>query len=610
MLTLFGETDESEAGGVATLPPRPVAPLADRVPPRPYQAEACDELFAAYGRGERGFLFRLATGLGKTYTAALTAERWLWEDPDRRRVMVICYEREHVKQFRDELEGFLPGVTVGLEMGTDGHVAAGYIPPITVSSRQSLYVDADGNSRLFKFSALEWDWLVVCEEAHGWAYKLKSCTHIADWFSQNPASCRVGLTATPERGDKTSLGRLFGHVCVEMRLGRAIEEGYLVQFRQKFIVVEGLDFKNLNEVAGDFDEAELDAILSEREQLMAMIGPLLDNVGTRRTIVFCPGVACAKAVARAINAEIDLRSLPHGRAESMDGSTPDAIRDDIKGRHKAGAFQFLVVCNLCRAGYDDPGISCVAVFRPTKSRVLAEQMKGRGVRTLRGTINGLATAEERLAAIAASAKPDCLVIDLVGVSGMPEVATTAHLLASGEPDEVHDRAVRIYNSGTVEDPQEAVRKAKSEIAEEREKARREREERERRETEEARKRAQLRAEVRYTARDVAGAADGGSYASVGRMDESATPGQVRVVMALGWTEQAARRLSKRAASAVIAKGHRRPSEGVSRPTQHVESGPPTDRQIRVLQRHRRPIPQTFGEAANLIRGINLELAQR
>lgn len=598
-------------------PPELVKPaagltLADRLPPRDYQAEAVGSFRGHYAAGCRHMLFRLATGCGKTYTAALAIEEWLAVGPHRR-AMVLAYERGLVNQFREELIDFLPGVDVGLEMSTDGTVDQTRIPPVVVASRQTLYLDEDERSRLFKFDPLAFEWLIVPDECHGWKYGLPSCRHIVDWFERNPASAWLGLTATPERGDGVSLARLFGTVCCELRLSDAIEAGYLVPLRQKFIVVEGLDFKNLHEVAGDFDEGELDAILSEREQLLAMAAPLLDHVEDRRTLVFCPGVACARALARTINAEIDLRGLPHGRAESMDGSTPEAVRQDIIGRHQAGAFQFLVVCALCRAGYNDPGLGAVAVFRPTKSRVMAEQMKGRGIRPLRGTINGLATAEERRAAIAASAKPDCLIIDLVGVSGLPEVASTAHLLASGEPDEVIERANKRIADGAEETVEEAVKKAKSEIAEEREAARREREERERREREEALRRARLEADVRYTARDVAGVADGGAHTDVDRMVERATPGQVRLLVALGWPEDEARRLSKRQAGAAIGDGRRRQprAEQASKPPlKQLVSGPPSPNQIRVLQRFGRSVPSTFGEAAILIGGINQELAKR
>lgn len=592
MPTLFDALDDPIAA-----PVRPVVAgsLADRLPPRPYQADALDGFRRHYADGTRGMLYRLATGCGKTYAAALTAEEWLYADPDRRRVIAIACERTLVKQFRDELIGFLPQFDVGLEMSDDGTVHPDYLPPITVASRQSLYLDAAQRSRLYKFDAERYDWLVICDEAQLWAYSLPSCTHICDWFWQNPASCFLGLSATPQRGDGKTLERIFGGVCCELRLGAAQADGYLVPFRQRFIQVDGVDFKNLHEVAGDFDEGELDAIVSDRQHLVELIEPLLRESGDRRTLVFCPGVESAKAVARAINAEIDERGLPHGRAESMDGATPDDIRDEITGRHKRGESQYLVVCGLCRAGYDDPGIGCVAVFRPTKSRTLAEQMKGRGVRPLRGLLNGLATADERLAAIASSAKPDCLVIDMVGVSRMPEVASTIRIYAEAEPDEVIERAEQIAEQDADVTVAEAVERAKQQIADEREKARREREERERKAAEEARRQAKLRAEVHYTARDVNGPADGGADYRPGRIGPPATDAQVRKLVSLGWSERNARGLTKKQAGGVIGR---------------MLNAKPNEQQVRVLSRHGRPVPKNYQDAVAAIRELNRDLSHR
>ena len=140
-------------------------------------------------------------------------------------------------------------------------------------------------------------------------------------------------------------------------------------------------------------------IIREDKPIAELVLPLLEEAGPRRTIAFWPGVASAEAGARRINAEIAERGLPYGRAESIHGGTPRAIRRDVLKRHKAGEFQYLCVCDLCRIGYDDPGIECVATFRPTKSLVMAEQMKGRGARPARGILHGCHTAEERRAAI-------------------------------------------------------------------------------------------------------------------------------------------------------------------------------------------------------------------
>src|SRR5690349_12200 len=110
MRTLFDLIDDYAPAVPVAAPkrhkPKP-AGLADRITPRPYQAESVAEFFDAYAAGERHFLDRLATGCGKTIAAALKAERWLAIEPDRRRVMVIACEQDLVHQLRDEFGGAL-----------------------------------------------------------------------------------------------------------------------------------------------------------------------------------------------------------------------------------------------------------------------------------------------------------------------------------------------------------------------------------------------------------------------------------------------------------------------------------------------------------------------
>ena len=265
-----------------------------------------------------------------------------------------------------------------------------------------------GVSRLWKFNP-DLEWLVIIDEAHRWKWGLKSCAHIFKHFEQNPKSIRLGLTATPMRGDEVSLREAFPDVALDYRLydlgngPNAVDDGWAVPYDQRFITVDGVDFTNLKEVGGDFDAHELELILAEREQLLRLIRPTLDLVGDRKTIIFSPTVAMASAVSSCICGELD----DGDAARSLNGSVPDADRKEVYRDHQRGAFQFLSVCGLCREGYNDPGIEAVAVYRPTKSIGLAEQMKGRGCRPLTGIVDGLATKEERLNVIKASAKPNC-----------------------------------------------------------------------------------------------------------------------------------------------------------------------------------------------------------
>lgn len=452
-----------------------------RFTPRPYQLEAKSNFFRLANEGNEGVLIRLNTGGGKTFLGSWIANEWNARS-DNHYTIVFAHERQLVSQFAEEIQDLL-GVRVGIEMA-DLSVRFGTrdCPRIIVASRATLMENKEGNSRLYKFDN-KLNWLQIYDECHRWSYRLKSCRHIVDWFAENPKSCRLGLTATPERGDGVTLGRLFPSIALDYRMydinggPSAVNDGWAVPYDQRFIEVAGVDFANLKEVAGDFRDDELDEILSQKEQLDSLIKPMLDLVGSKRTIIFNPGVPMSRAVSEAINAERKYRidngiDCPFGLADALDGSADEVTRKRTFQAHQRGEIQFLSVCGLCREGYNDPGIEAVAIFRPTKSRSLAEQMKGRGCRPLKGIVDGLGSTEERLEAIASSAKPNCMIIDLVGVSGLGDVASTAQLMAEGKPDEVVKRANENAKKKQTDQPdetidmQEEIRKAEREISEE------------------------------------------------------------------------------------------------------------------------------------------------
>ncbi len=455
--------------------------LSERFSPRPYQDTAIGNFNQLVdSRASIGGLVRICTGGGKTFVGAWCAADWLRRGDDYY-VIVLAHERQLISQFAEEIEDVL-GIRPGIEMA-EQQVIWGRrdTPRIIVASRQTLLVDKDGNSRLYKF---DWkkNWLLVPDEAHRYKLALKSCSHVFEWFGQNPKSYRLGLTATPERTDGVTLFEMFPDVIIDYPMYNldggpsAVNDGFAVPFDQRYITVAGIDFTNLKDVRGDFADDELEQILQQKEQLDSLIKPMLDLVGKRQTIIFNPGRDMAKAVAGQINAirdqlRDDGQECVWGEAKALDGSFPDELRQAIYKEHQSKQFQFLSVCGLCREGYNDRNIGAVAIFRPTKSRSLAEQMKGRGCRPLKGCVDGLATPEERKAAIAASEKPTCMVIDLVGATGLGEVPTTIDLIASGKPDRIIDRAKKkSLEAEGEQDLQELIAEAEREIKEEDEQA--------------------------------------------------------------------------------------------------------------------------------------------
>jgi len=115
----------------------------------------------------------------------------------------------------------------------------------------------------------------------------------------------------------------------------------------------------------------------------------------------------------------------------------------------------------------------VVMARPTMSASLCEQMIGRGDRPLPGVVDGPGkeTVEQRREAIAASAKPDCLVVDVSGNLGKHKLATAVDVLGGEVSDEIRVRAVKIAKASAVPvSVTEALEQANEELCREKEKA--------------------------------------------------------------------------------------------------------------------------------------------
>lgn len=567
--------------------------------PRYYQITDHDETFRLFDSGVKGVLTRAWTGAGKSLQATLKIDTWLHRGGNYR-AMILSYEHALVHQFAAEVWDCL-GIHAGIEMG-ESRVDYDNMPPIIVASRQSLLCwpeptkqqrqeladfgiadtgcaakmhvsrflkllasqratpeevrDEIGRlgtepeaknghwSRMHRFDPIRYNWLLVMDEAHKFAMHLRTVGPLIEWFDQNPESRRNGITATPKRGDGVSIGsKLFPGIALDMPLFKpdvpcGVSDGWAVPYIQRYIEVEGVDFRSINRIGKDFDEADLERVLGTEEQIAKLVEPLLAMADDRQTLIFSPGVQMAKDVANYINArsrcvctcghlqwsptlligdgaqckqcgriletgDIDKRGE---QAHELDGSIPFRDRVPVYEDHQAGKFQFLSICSLCKEGYNDPNVSCVAIFRPVSRAAssLAEQMKGRACRPLRGLLNQWPNEnqrEQRLEAIRNSSKPNALIVDLVGVTGLADCASTIQIYTEGLPDEVAQRAEEILLDAGKDgnaDVGEAIQQAKREHAESKARAKAEREAAERHARELAERRAKAGAEVNYT----------------------------------------------------------------------------------------------------------------
>lgn len=297
--------------------------------------------------------------------------------------------------------------------------------------------------------------LVVMDEAHH--SPASTYVRLKEYFSKAKL---LGLTATPDRADEVAMGKVYESVAFEYQLPQAIDDGWLVPIIQQYIVVEDLDFSRVRTTAGDLNEGDLETIIREETTLHRIASPTIELAGDRPTLAFTPGVQSAEQLAAIFNRH------KSGSAICITGGTPrEERREEIK-RFQNGERQYLVGCGVFLEGFDAPATSVICMARPTKSRSLYAQAIGRGTRPLTGTVDGLETADDRRAAIAFSAKPDCLVLDFVGNAGRHKLISTADILGGSYSDlDIAAAVLKARKSGGPAD----MRKTLEEIIAEREK---------------------------------------------------------------------------------------------------------------------------------------------
>lgn len=349
---------------------------------RPYQTEAIRAVVSARTRGVRRQVVCLPTGSGKTVIFAALARL------ARRPVLVLAHRHELLEQAREKIARALGDAgTVAVEQA-DRRADAG--ARVVVASMRSLH-----DARLGRLLADRGFGLVVYDECHhATADDNQRVLRTLGAFDPTWEGTLLGFTATTSRGDGVPLERVFEEIVYARGLPEMIADGYLVPLRG-YRIATAADLTALATGGQDFapDELELAVDIEGRNALVAR--SIQELARDRRTIAFCVTVAHAQRLARALAAVGIAAGVVHGELAPRD-------RASVLERFRRGELSVLTNVGVLTEGFDDPGVSCVAMARPTRSQGLYAQCVGRGTRLAEG-------------------KRDCLVLDFVDLANVPLV---------------------------------------------------------------------------------------------------------------------------------------------------------------------------------------------
>lgn len=337
---------------------------------RPYQTEIIESVFEDW-QTHNSVLAVAATGAGKTNILWGIVERFISETPGAR-IVVLAHRKELIEQPLARLGQFWPHLVkrAGIVMADQNECHR----QIVIATVQTLGSKSGKRiTELLSYGKI--DLLIIDETHHCTAVQYRT---VIDKLKERNADLKLlGVTATPERGDKKSLAEIFQKESANVGVMRLIDEGHLCEPRVHGVKTS-IDLSGVG-VQGsggnrDYNQQQLVAAVETEDCFKLVVKTHTEKIGHRPTIAFVPSVKGAYRLA-------DMLKEQGIRAVAADGTTPKAEREAVINDFKAGRVTCICNVALWTEGLDLPNLECCHLVRPTKSDALYLQMVGRVLRT-------------------------------------------------------------------------------------------------------------------------------------------------------------------------------------------------------------------------------------
>lgn len=328
--------------------------LVPGVRPHSIQQEVLSKLRTTRHKGFRRGLVVMATGLGKTYLAALDTR-----DSNAGRVLFVAHREEILDQAEKTFLRIRPDAKIGRYMGTQQDTDVDMLFASIQTLGRQYHLD--------NFPSDYFDYIVVDEFHHASARTYQRLlSHFEPKFL-------LGLTATPERTDQADILSLCDdNLVCQKRIKDGIDAELLCPFTYWGVADTTVDYRAIPWRSGKFDPTELQNQLATH----ARASHALERwraLRQRRTLAFCLSTRHADFMADYFNR--------HGQRAVSVHSESNTRRNEALERLRTGDIEAIFSVDLFNEGIDLPAIDTVMMLRPTESKILFLQQLGRGLRT-------------------------------------------------------------------------------------------------------------------------------------------------------------------------------------------------------------------------------------
>lgn len=321
---------------------------------RPYQQKANDRIVELYTKGYNKIVFQLATGGGKTKTAASLIHRYIQKS--EKKVLFVVHRDELLTQFRNTMVRDYNIEPQSIKAGARHRNPRAQIYATMVET---------ANNRLGKSSKWYGDvGLVIIDECH-----IASFNKIHKYF---PDSLIVGLTATPQTASKKHpLNEFYQEIVCGVDISELIDDGFLVPNITYHI--KNINRDSIKITRGEFDTTALFNEYSKGKNIDNCVNAYEEKAKGKKTIVFNCNIEHSELVNQAF--------IDRGyNSKHLDGATNKEERKNILKWFADTPGAILQNVGVLTAGFDEPSTECVIMNRATESLPLWVQCTGRASR--------------------------------------------------------------------------------------------------------------------------------------------------------------------------------------------------------------------------------------
>lgn len=335
---------------------------------RPFQHSALDQYRAVWRRSTR-HLGIAPTGFGKTIVLAYLAREIVPKVGFR--FIVLAHRERLVNGNAAKIAACAPTLLVEIEAAEE------------VSERGDVISVSIASLRGDRLAACAARWredgrplFVVVDEAHH-----ATAASYREALEVLAPDRLLGLTATPERADDEGgvrLREVFDEIAFVIERGAMIDDGWLARPRQ-WAIPTGQSLATVAIKGGDYVSNQLEGHLNvlARNNLIVAAAADAASLLTHPVagVCFCLSVAHAKGMA------VLFRERLGWDAAAIVGETPPEVRDEWDARlARATRPTIVTTCDALSEGWDVESLNLGLFARPTRSRLLADQMIGRLLR--------------------------------------------------------------------------------------------------------------------------------------------------------------------------------------------------------------------------------------